>query len=162
MNNGPENGRTRTVKWGWGILLGVSVLLTLAGISWYFSLPQMALENIAEFTSMDPDGFMLGEPSGFDVIALIARGYGVGYAALGIMSALVALEGYRNGTRWAWMVMWVLVAAFTAITGVFILAGETYALSLGILGLAVMALGGLLLARKDLSMQAREKDSVKG
>ena len=162
MNDGLENGRTRTARWGWGILIGVSVLLALAGINWYFGLPQMALENIAEYTSLEPGGFMVGEPSAFDVIALIARGYGVGYAALGIMSALVALEGYRNGTRWAWMLMWVLVAAYTAIAGVFILAGETYALSLGMLGIAAIALTGLLLARTDLSLQASEMDLLEG
>ena len=162
MNNNTENSRTRTAKWGWGILIGVSVLLTLAGPSWYFGLPRMALENIAEYASLEPNKFMVGEPSAFDVIALIARGYGVGYAALGLMSALIALEGYRNGTRWAWMIMWVLVLAYAAIAGIFLLAGETYTLSLGVLGIAVIAMVGLLLARKDLSLPTGEMDSLGG
>ena len=47
--------------------------------------------------------------------------------------------------------MWVLVLAYAAIGGIFLLAGETYALSLGVLGLAVIALVGLLLAHKGLA-----------
>jgi hypothetical protein len=115
------------------------------------ALPEMALDNIAERTSLEPNGFMVGEPSAFDIITLIARGYGAGYAVLGLMALLVALEGYRNGTRWAWMTMWVLVFAYMAIGGIFLLAGETYALSLGVLAFAVIALVALLLARKGLA-----------
>jgi hypothetical protein len=148
MNNNQEYIRPRSVKFGWGILLGMSALLTLAGVSWFLGLPQMALDNIAEYANLDPGVFMQGEPSAFDVIAVIARGYGAGYTALGLLALLVALEGYRNGTRWAWTVMWILTAAFAALAGIFLLAGETYALGLGILSLAVITLVGLLLARK--------------
>jgi hypothetical protein len=111
----------------------------------------MALENIAERTSLEPDGFMVGKPSAFDIITLIARGYGAGYVALGLMALLVALKGYRNGTRWAWMVMWVLVLAYASIAGIFLLAGETYALSFGVLALAGITVVGLLLSSKDLA-----------
>lgn len=143
-------GQSRAAKWGWGILLGMSALLTLAGISWFFGLPRMALENIAELTSLEPDGFMVGEPSAFDVITVIAQGYGIGYAALGLLALFVALEGYRHGTRWAWTAMWVLVAAFAGLAVSFMLAGEAYILSLGILAFAVLALVGMLLARRGL------------
>ncbi len=68
------------------------------------------------------------------------------------LALFVALEGYRKGTRWAWTAMWVLVAAFTTLAASFIQAGETYALSFGILSFAVIALVGLLLARKGLSV----------
>ena len=143
--------QTGLAKVGWGILLGMSAVLILAGLGWLFALPQMALDNIAEYAGFDPSVFMQGVPSAFDVIAVIARGYGVGYAALGLMALLVALEGYRNGSRWAWRATWVLAAAFTALAGTFLLAGESYALSLGILFLAVLTLLGLLLARKGLT-----------
>lgn len=141
--------QSRAAKWGWGILLVMSGLLILAGVGWLFGLPQMALDNIAEYTGLAPSVFMQGEPSAFDVIAVIARGYGAGYTALGIMALLVALEGYRNGTRWAWITMWVLVLAYVAIAGIFLMAGESYALSLSILGIGLVALIGLLLARID-------------
>lgn len=151
VSNNQTNSRIKTAKWGWGILFSMSALLTLAGVSWFLSLPKMALENIAEYAHLEPGVFMQGEPSAFDVIAVIARGYGAGYAALGLLALLVALEGYRNGSRGAWTAMWVLVAAFTAIAGIFMLAGETYTLSLGVLAFAGLALVGLLLARKGLA-----------
>ena len=81
--------------------MGVSVLLMLAGLSWYFNLPQMLLENIAKFGNLETGNLMQGDPSAFDVITLITRGYGAGYTALGLLGLLVALEGYQNGTRWA-------------------------------------------------------------
>jgi hypothetical protein len=152
MGTNRENKRFKTAKWGWGILLGMSALLILAGTGWYFSLPEMALESIADRTSLEPDGFMVGKPSAFDIITLIGRGYGAGYVALGLMALLVALEGYRNSSRWAWMTMWVLVLAYAAIAGTFLVSGETYALSFGILSFAVVTLVGLLLARKGLTI----------
>lgn len=162
MTTTEEGSRSRAARGGWGILIAVSCLLIFAGIGWFGSLPRMALENIAEYASLDSGVFMQGEPSSFVVITLIARGYGAGYAALGLLALLVSLEGYRNGTRWAWTALWVLVAAYAAMAVIFLLAGETYALSFGILGIALIALVGLLLTRKDLSLQAGEKDSSKG
>jgi len=138
-------------KWGWGLLLVMSALLIFAGLDWYFSLPEMALENIAERTILEPDGFMVGKPSATDIITMVARGYGAGYAVVGLMALLVSLEGFRKGTRWAWVAMWVLVLAYAAIGGIFLLAGETYALSLGVLALAVITVVGLLMARKGMS-----------
>ena len=149
MNPVIERTRTRTHKWGWGILMGVSVLLMLAGLSWYVSLPQMLLENIVEYGNLEPGALMQGKPTAFDVITLIARGYGAGYAALGLLGLLVALEGYRNGTRWAWMVMWVLVFVYIALAGIFMLPGD-YAPGIGSLVLALVALVGMLLARRGL------------
>lgn len=142
--------QSKAAKWGWGILMGVSALLILAGQFWYRSLPQMLLENIAEYGNLEPGDLMQGEPSSFDVITLIARGYGAGYAALGLMALLVAIEGYRNGTRWAWMTMWVLVLACAAIAGIFLLPGD-YAPGLGTFALAMVALVGMLLARRGLA-----------
>lgn len=141
---------SRSAKWGWGILMGSSVLLLLAGLGWYFNLPQMALENIADYANLVTVDLMQGTPSSFDVITLIARGYGAGYACLGLLGLLVGLEGYRNGRRWAWIEMWVLVLAYITIAGSFLLAGETYALSLGIFALAVVTVVGLFLARRGM------------
>ena len=150
MKTNQENGQSRTARVGWGLVMGVSALLMLAGLSWYFSLPQMLLENIVEYGNVESGNLMQGNPSAFDVIALIARGYGAGYAALGLLGLLVALEGYRNGTRWAWIATWVLVFAYIALAGIFMLPGD-YAPGLGSLALAVVALAGMLLARRGLA-----------
>lgn len=142
--------QSRAAKVGWGILLVMSALLMLVGINWFMTLPELALDNIAERTTLEPAGFMIGAPSAFDIITMIARGYGVGYAALGLLALVVALEGFRHGTRWAWRAMWVLALAYAALAGTFLLAGETYALSGGLLTLAVLSLLGLLLASRGL------------
>ena len=139
--------QSRAARWGWGILIGVSALLMLAGLGWYFSLPEMLLENIVEYGNVESRNLIQGEPSAFDVITLIARGYGAGYAALGLLGLLVGVEGYRNGTRWAWIAMWVLVSAYIALAGIFMLSGDS-APGLGSLVLAVFALAGMLLARR--------------
>lgn len=140
-----------SAKIGWIMLLGASALLIFAGISWYVMLPQMALENIAAYAKVDPGVFVQGNPSASDVITMIAQGYGAGYFALGLLALLVALEGYRHGTHWAWMLMWVLAAAYAAIAGIFFLAGEAYALTFAILIIAAVVVVGLLLSHKGLA-----------
>lgn len=149
-----DNSQPRIAKVGWIILLVLSAFLILAGVGWFLMLPQMMSENIAEYANLEPGVLteVLTEGiSAFVVITIIGRGYGAGYALLGLMALLIALEGYRNGTRWAWMVMWVLVAAYIAIGGIFFMGGESYALSLPILFIALIAAVGLLLARKNIS-----------
>lgn len=142
-----QTDQSRASKWGWGILLGLSALLALAGVNWFMTLPDLALDNIAERTSLEPAGFMIGETSAFDVITLIARGYGAGYAALGLFALIIALEGCRHGTRWAWMAMWVFVAACAALA--FTMGAEPFGLV--IFFFAAAALVGQLLARRGLA-----------
>jgi len=149
-----KNTQSKTRSWlhkvGWGILLALSILMTLAGLSWFTMLPEMASENIAKYGNLEPGYFLQGNPA-FEIITMIARGYGAGYAALGLMAFLVGLEGYRNGTRWAWTAMWVFVLAFAVLGGTFVLAGESNALSFGILLPAGIAALCLLLVRKSLA-----------
>jgi len=151
MVNQQGISQSRSAKVGWIILLVLSAFLILAGVGWFGMLPQMMSENIAEYANLDPGVLTQGSPSAMDVITIITRGYGAAYALLGLLALLIALEGYRNGTRWAWMVMWILVAAYIAIGGIFFMGGESYALSLPILFIALIAAVGLLLARKGLS-----------
>jgi hypothetical protein len=144
--------QSRLAKVGWVILLGVSALLILAGTFWYMELPEMALDNIAEHANLEPDGFMVGEPSAFDIITLVTRNSSVYAVALGLFALLVAWQGYRYGSRGAWAGMWVLVVAFIAIAVNFTLAaGRIYAPSFGLFAFSVIALVGLLLARKGLA-----------
>jgi hypothetical protein len=152
MNDDQKSSSSRAARWGWGILLGLSALLILAGIFWYTELPAMALDNIAERMSLEPDGFMVGEPSAFDIITLVTRNSSAYAVALGFLALLVAWQGYRNGSRWAWTAMWVLAATFTAVAANFTLAaGRLYAPGLGLFVFAAIALVGLLLARQGLA-----------
>ena len=151
MKSNEVNLPSRATQLGWSILVIVSLLLTFAGIGWTFGLPEMALENISERTSLSPEDFKMGEPSAFDVITLIARGYGTGYTALGLMSLMIALEGFRNRPRWAWNTMWVLAAAYLAIAYTFTEAGGVRPISLGLYALGFFTAAGLVLSRKGTS-----------
>ncbi|GAA2022050.1 hypothetical protein GCM10009819_00720 [Agromyces tropicus] len=145
MRTQTRDARTRTARIGWGLLLVMSALLTLAGIMWTVILPGTALDNIAEFAGTTPEALM----PAYGIITLIARGYGAGFACTGLMALLVAAEGFRHGTRWAWATGWVVVLAYAAIAWTFLAAGERVELSLGVLSLGVVAAVGLLLAGRD-------------
>ena len=108
-------------------------------------LPNLALENISERTSLSPSDFQEGNPSAFDVITIITRQYAIGYMALGLMAFLVVLNGYRSGSRWAWITMWVVVAALIAIAANYMLIGGIAGAGIIYLGLAIVALVGQLL-----------------
>lgn len=138
-------------KLGWIILLAMSLLTLFSGLFFMIELPTMALSNIAEPAGLDESIFRQGAPSSFDVITLITRNYAIGFAALGLLALLVGLEGYRHGTRWAWLAMWVLVAAIAAMGINFLLIGGLYGATLGYLGMAALALIGQLLAGLGLA-----------
>jgi hypothetical protein len=65
--------------------------------------------------------------------------------AFGSLALLIALEGFRNGSRWTWYALWVMIAALVAV-GILYVGG----FGAGLLVLAVVALVGILLARKGV------------
>lgn len=113
----------RTTKVGWGILLIVSVLLVMDGAFWFFAGPNI----------------------------IHARLVAVWYVSFGMLALLVALEGYRNGTRWAWYASWVLAVALAAIGLVEVTLEPNAFFGLILLGFSGITIVGLLLARKNLS-----------
>ncbi len=122
MRTDQENARTTMAKWGWGILVVISALLALDGAVWYFVGPNI----------------------------IHARLVAVLLLALGMLALLVALEGYRNGSSWAWYSSWILVLALLAVGGIEV-REEEYLFGFLMLGLAAVAFVGQLLARKDMS-----------
>jgi hypothetical protein len=124
MISNKENSLPRTAKWGWGILVALAALLTLNGLALYFFI---ADSHLMQTTSVMEIG-------------------------LGLMTAVVAWEGLRSGTRWAWNALWVLVVLL-AVLGVHILLGGESGVGVWYLSLAVVALLGQLLAGKGLSAE---------
>lgn len=131
-------GQSRAAKWGWGILLIVCILLALNGLAWFFFGPQRVAIDIQAFGPVDPNVVQLMEKSRQQVA--------IWYLSFGLLSLLVALEGFRHASRWAWYAMWIVFGATVAIGVLFLTGFGVY-----LLGLAVIVLVGQLLAWKGLS-----------
>ncbi len=121
MRTDHENARPTMAKWGWGILLVTSALLVIDGAIWYFIGPSIIHARL--------------------VAALLM--------AFGTQALLVALEGYRNGSPWAWYSSWILVMALLAFGVIEVGEGE-YQFGNIMLGSAAVTFFGQLLALKDL------------
>ncbi|MBI2917495.1 MAG: hypothetical protein HYY01_05820 [Chloroflexi bacterium] len=140
--------RTRTQKWGWGILIVVSAVLVLNGVGLYFLS--------ASPTTFEQDtGVPIAEvrqayPTVADQVVREGQNISILSAAFGVLTLLVALEGFRHGSRWAWNATWVLVG--------WLVVGGLQALVVGgrldiggfFLAFAAVALVGQLLARRGL------------
>jgi len=115
----------------------VSALLLFNGIAWFFLGPEAERADLSalEFSQLYPDIA--------DQMANNGRQVAIWYIAFSSLALLVALEGFRNGSRRAWYAMWIMVAALVAV-GVLYVGG----FGAGLLVLAVVALIGMLLARK--------------
>ncbi len=139
--------QSQVQKIGWGVLLAISGLLVLNGIMWFGSGAGLTLAYPLRVEGVAVDQFTQEHPVVVDHIGMNAREVAIWYAAFGLMALMVALEGFRRGTRWAWNTSWVM-------SGVFVVAGLTYGLNLGLgfvnagrADIGLIALVGLLLAR---------------
>lgn len=117
-----ENGLPRAARWGWGLLVTLSALLALNGLMLYFFIA---------------DSYLMRTVSLMEI-------------GLGLLALVVAWEGFRQGTRWAWRAIWVLVALLAAL-GLHILLGGDIGVSVWYLSLAAVALLGQLLAGRGFS-----------
>lgn len=140
--------QSRIANVGWWFLLAASALLLLHGVFWLTEGPDLALENIAERTSLATSEFREGSPSAFEVISLLNRNYALLELGLGAFAALVAWRGFRHGSRWAWKAAGVLVATYVAMAGNFVLLGGLGGGSVGYLAIAALATVGWLLASR--------------
>lgn len=138
-----ERNQSRLAKLGWGILLVTSALLALNGVLWFFFGPQQVGGSLEEFGPVNPTIARQ--------MATNARQVAIWYLAFGLLALLVALEGLRRRSRRAWYATWILVPLLAAI-------GMLYRDGFGVilLGLAVIALAGQLLAGRGFSSNANE------
>jgi hypothetical protein len=68
--------RNRLIRLGWGILLALSIVLTINGFHLYFFI----VETPSEQTT-----------------AILLTGFGA-------LAVVVAREGFKHGSRWAWAI----------------------------------------------------------
>lgn len=142
--------RSRAAKWGWGLLLLLSALLALNGVGWFLTGPSISLASIEQDTGMSVSEFRQAYPTVADSIAVNARQVAIWFMSFGILALLVALEGFRRGSRWAWYAAWVLVAAPAAV-GLNELVEGGAAFGLAALGLGAIGLLGQILAGREVA-----------
>jgi len=128
MNESIRAGSVRTAaatthsaaeRWGWGILTGLSGLLIANGILLYLVIVQTPQEQ---------------------TLAILLTGFGA-------LALVVAVEGFRHGSAWAWNGTWVMVALLATIALHFFRVGAQPEVAIFYLVLTSIALAGQLLAR---------------
>lgn len=120
-NQNIEDGtvaHSRTSRWGWRILLILTILLTINGVHLYFFIVETASQQTT---------------------AILLTGFGA-------LAVVVALEGFRHGSRWAWVGMWVVVGVL-AVVSLHMLRNEQNIIGFWYLALATITLIGQVLAR---------------
>lgn len=132
--------QSRLARIGWGFLVVICVLLVFNGILWFFVGPGIDRGGV----SMEE--FSQTYPELASTMANNARQVAFWYMAFGSLALLVALEGFRHGSRWAWYSMWIMVVLLAAI-------GILYRDGFGviILVLAVIALVCEMVTGRQLS-----------
>lgn len=139
--------QSRVAKVGWIILLVVSALLMLNGLGWFFSGPGTSVSTIAEYLGITTSNFEESYPEAAIGIATTARMVAIWFMAFGTLSILVAFEGYRHGTRWAWIASWMLTAVLIAV-GILEL-GNLFGIAM--LFMAAITFAGGLMTRQGLA-----------
>lgn len=147
MENVIERPKTKTQKWGWGILIAISALMVLNGVTWFFSGP-----NISQ-TYLEQEGVpMKAFTQSYPIVAMHmgrnARQVAVWYLGFGLLSFLVALEGLRHGPRRVWYATWVLVGVPIAIGLVYLPGARITFDNAGLFLIGAITLVGQLLAGK--------------
>lgn len=148
MTERSDHTQTRSRKVGWVILLVVSALMLLNGVVWFFVGPRMMLSYTAQIAGVPLEEFERLYPAVVEHLPKNTRQVAIWYAAFGSMALMVALEGLRRGSRWAWYASWAVVAAPMAIGLVYYAPGDPPAFdNVGLFTFGAVALAGQLLAR---------------
>lgn len=147
METQQDFSQSRIAKVGWTLLLVMSALLVLNGAAWFFSGPNTSVSVIAEYMGVTASDFEASYEQAALGIATTSRMVAIWFTAFGTLALLVALEGYRHGSRWAWYASWVLVAALLAI-GILEI-GSPFGFALLIM--AAITLAGELMVRQGLA-----------
>jgi hypothetical protein len=121
MKTTQENNASRSAQWGWRLLIAVSVLWALNGVTLYFFIADSDL---------------------FKIESLMEFG-------MGMLMLAVVWEGYRHRSRWAWIATWV-PAVLLALVGIHVMVSGDIGVSFWYFFLTVVALAGQLLARRYL------------
>lgn len=137
---------TKGAKWGWRILLILSLLLAANGVGLYFISASPA-------TFEQDTGFSYAEvhqtyPSVAEQIVREGQTLGTMLVVVGLMAAIASYAGLRQGSLWAWWVTGVLLVMLAYFGVRFLIMEDRADIGGFYLGLTVWALAGQLLARR--------------
>lgn len=148
MTEAEAREQTRVAKIGWALLMLVSGLYILNGISWFFAGPDAVVDDLAEALGTTADALEGSFPEAVTGEGREARWDAIYLTSIGAMSFIAALNGYRRGARWAWYITWVLVFTIAAVAanGLIDIEGEIGFFVILVLVLLVLAIVGQLMA----------------
>ena len=149
MNKMSNQVQPRAAKWGWGILIAVSAFMVLEGVGLYLMSASPAI--FEQDTGVPKAEVSRAYPTVADQYVRAEQNIAILLTFLGLLVLVVALEGFRHGSRWVWNSTWVLVAWL--VVGAFQALVVSGRLAFGgfYLAFAVIALVGQLLARRGLA-----------
>jgi hypothetical protein len=149
MTIAKEGSKTRTQKWGWGILLVVSALLALNGVAVYFMSASPAI--FEQDTGVPMSEVRQAYPTVADQVVREGQTIAILLGGFGLLALMVALEGLRHRSRWAWNAGWVVVATLAGIAIKTLVQTGRLDIGLSYLALAAVVTVGQLLARRGLA-----------
>lgn len=149
MNKTSNQVQSRAAKWGWGILIAVSALLAVNGVGLYFLSASPAI--FEQDTGVPMAEVSRAYPTVANQVVREGQNVSILLTCFGLLALVVAREGFRHGSRWAWNATWILVAWL--MVGGFQSLVINGRLDIGgfYLAFATVSLVGQLLARRGLA-----------
>lgn len=142
-----QTNQSRASKWGWGILLAISALLALNGVMLYFF--SASPDVFEQDTGVPMSEVRQSFPTVVDQVVREGQTISILLTAIGVATLMVAWEGFRRRTRWAWNTLWVLFAMVLVVGVRALLNGQGF--GYWYLFMAAALLVGQLLARGELT-----------
>jgi len=141
-----QRSQSSVAKWGWSILLVISALLVLNAVAVFFMSARPS--TFERDTGLPMSGVSEMFPTVVEEVVGASQNLSILLAGIGLITLMLAWEGLRHRSRWAWNTLWVLFGTL-AVAGLksALLSGRTDIGSLYI-GLAAVTLVGLLLAHR--------------
>ncbi len=149
MTTRENTSQSKISKWGWDILIALSALLALNGVALYFMSASPAI--FEQDTGVPMSEVKQIYPTVADQIVREGQTIAILLGGFGLLALVVALEGLRQGSRWAWNASWVVVATLAGIAVKTIVQSGRIDIGLFYLAFAAVVTVGQLLARRGLA-----------
>lgn len=139
---------SRSAKWGWGILLALSLLLVLNGVALYFI--SASPSTFEQDTGVSYEEVQEIFPTVADQVIREGQLLSVLLSVIGLMAAAASWAGFRRGSRWAWGITGILLAMLAFFALRFLALDSRPDIGGVYLVLALIALVGQVLSGRGL------------